>query len=135
MQPLICSLPFLGLTLLCFSPTTAQELTSPFSAQDATDTVAIQQTINLYATAADQKRFDLLAQIFTPDVTVDFNSPGVPILHGLDAVTRFMSTALRDVASYHAQSTHYTNLSNRANPTRRHTIARRFSALEEVEHG
>ena len=98
-------LPFLGLMPLCVS-STAQELSTPFSIQDATDTLAIQQVINLYSIALDQKRFDLLPQIFSSDVTINFNTPGVPVLHGLPAVTVFVSTALRDVVTYHAQSTH-----------------------------
>ena len=109
MQPLLSSLPFLGLLLLGIS-SFAQELSRPFSAQDATDTIAIQQVINLYSIVADQKRFELLSQIFTSDVTVNFNTPGVPILHGLASVSQFMSAALRDVVSYHAESTHNVDL-------------------------
>ncbi len=130
MQPLKRRLPFLGLILL-HHLATAQEVTRPFSAQDAIDTVAIQQTINLYAIAADQKRFDVLPQIFTSDVTVNFNTPGVPVLHGLDAVTSFMSSALRDVVSYHVQSTHYVNLSNTPSPNATtYNSATFFSASE-----
>ena len=110
MRPVLSSLPFLGLVLLSVS-SIAQPLSRPFSAQDATDTIAIQQVINLYSIAADQKRFDLLAQVFTPDVTVNFNTAGVPILHGLVSLADFMSTALRDVISYHAESTHSIDLS------------------------
>lgn len=113
MQPVFSSLPFLGLLLLSAS-SIAQELSRPFSIQDATDTIAIQQVINLYSIAADQKRFELLSQIFTADVTINFNSPGVPILHGLVSVTDFMSAALRDVVSYHAESTHSVDLSSPA---------------------
>ena len=110
MQSISRGLPFLGLILLCvFS--TAQELSMPLSPQDAVDLPEFQQVINLFPIAADQKRFNLLPQIFTPDVTVNFNAPGVPILRGLDAVTEFMSTALRDVNSYHAESSHYVALS------------------------
>ena len=110
MQPVLSNLPFLGLFLLSLF-STAQELSRPFSTQDATDTIAIQQVINLYSTAADQKRFELLPQIFTSDVTINFNAQGVPILHGLVSVTDFMSAALRDVVSYHAESTHSVDLS------------------------
>ena len=113
MQSVLSSLPFLGLILLIVS-STAQELSRPLSAQDATDIIAIQQVINLYPTAADQKRFELLSQIFTSDVTINFNTPGVPILHGLVSVTEFMSAALRDVVSYHAESTHSVDLSTAA---------------------
>ena len=116
MQPILSSLPFLGLVLLGVS-STAQELSRPFSGQDAIDTIAIQQVINLYSIAADQKRFELLAQIFTPDVTINFNTPGVPILRGLVSVADFMSAALRDVVSYHAESTHSVDLST---PARSH---------------
>ena len=110
MRPILSSLPFLGLVLLSVFAI-AQPLSRPFSAQDATDTIAIQQVINLYSIAADQKRFELLSQVFTPDVTINFNTPGVPILHGLVSVTDFMSAALRDVVSYHAESTHSVDLS------------------------
>ena len=116
MQPVLSSLPFLGLILLSVS-STAQELSRPFTAQDATDTIAIQQVVNFYPIAADQKRYDLLPQIFTPDVTINFNNPGVPVLHGLDSVTAFMSSALRDVVSYHAESSHSVYLST---PARAH---------------
>ena len=115
MQPFLYRLPALGMILLCVT-STAQELFRPFSAQDATDTLAIQQVINVYSIAADQHRFDLLSQVFTSDVAVDFNSPGLPILHGLTAVTEFMSMALRDVISYHAESTHSINLTNTLRP-------------------
>ena len=115
MQPFLRNLLILGL-LPSICTIAAGQVTAPFSTQDAIDVLEIQQMINLYATAADQQRLDLLPQIFTPDVTVDFNTPGVPILHGLPAVTRFMAAALRDVKSYHAQSTHYINLTNAAAP-------------------
>ena len=109
----------LTLTLLYLSSTTtttAQEISPLSSSQAAIATVAIQQIINLQATAVDQRRFDLLSQVFTPDVTVNFNNPGMPILHGLDAVTAFISTSLQDIVSYHAQSTHYVNLTDTAGP-------------------
>ena len=115
MQPLLRNLLVLGL-LPSLCTIAAGQLTAPFSTQDAIDVLEIQQMINLYATAADQQRFDLLPQIFTPDVTVNFNTPGVPLLRGLPAVTRFMATALRDVKSYHAQSTHYVDLTDIAAP-------------------
>ena len=115
MQTFLCNLLVLGL-LPSLCTIAAGQLTAPFSTQDAIDVLEIQQMINLYATAADQHRFDLLPQIFTPDVTVDFNTPGVPILRGLPAVTSFMTAALRDVKSYHAQSTHYIDLTNSAAP-------------------
>lgn len=110
MQLNLHCLPFLGLILLCVS-STAQELSGSMSSQDISDTVEIQQVINLYSIASDQKRFDLLSQIFTTDVTINFNTPGVPVLHGLNQVTEFMSAALRDVVSYHAASTHSIDLS------------------------
>lgn len=113
MQPILSSLPFLGLVLLGVS-SIAQELSRPFSTQDATDTIAVQQVINLYPIAADQKRFELLSQIFTPDVTVNFNTPGVPIVHGLVSLADFMSAALQGVVSYHAESTHIVDLSTAA---------------------
>ena len=109
MQSVLSSLPFLGFILLSIS---SIALSRPFSAQDATDTIEIQQVIDLYSIAADQKRFELLYQVFTGDVTVNFNTPGVPILHGLVSVTEFMSAALRDVVSYHAESTHSIDLPN-----------------------
>ena len=115
MQPFVRNLLVLGL-LPSFCTIAVGQLTAPFSTQDAINVLEIQQMINLYATAADQQRLDLLPQIFTPDVTVNFNTPGVPILHGLPAVTSFMAAALRDVQSFHAQSTHYINLTNTAAP-------------------
>ena len=115
MQPVLRNLLVLGLLPSLYTIATGQ-LAAPFSTQDAIDVLEIQQMINLYATAADQKRFDLLPQIFTPDVTVDFNTPGVPLLRGLPAVTNFMAAALRDVKSYHAQSTHYIDLTDAAAP-------------------
>lgn len=110
MQPTLHCLPFLGLILLCVS-STAQELSGSLSSQEVSDTVEIQQVINLYSIATDQKRFDLLPQIFTTDVTINFNTPGVPVLHGLTEVADFMSAALRDVVSFHAASTHSIDLS------------------------
>lgn len=115
MQPTLHCLPFLGLIVLCVS-STAQELSGSLSAQEVSDTVEIQQVINLYSIAIDQKRFDLLAQIFTTDVNINFNTPGVPVLHGLAQVTEFMSAALRDVVSYHAASTHSIDLSVTTKP-------------------
>ena len=115
MQPFLRNLVVLGL-LPSLCTIAAGQLTAPLSTQDAIDVLEIQQMINLYATAADQQRFDLLPQIFTPDVTINFNTPGVSLLRGLPAVTRFMAAALRDVKSYHAQSTHYVDLTDIAAP-------------------
>ena len=114
MQSFLPGLPFLGLVLLVFDPTSAQQLSRPFSAQDAVDTVAIQQVINLYAITVDQHKFDLLPQIFTSDAIVNFNTPGVPVLRGINAITEFISTALHNVVSYHAQSTHNVGIVNTA---------------------
>ena len=116
MQPFLTSLPILGSTLMYLSFSTAQQLSRPFSTSDAVETLAIEQVLNHFAIAVDQRQFDLFPQIFTLDVTVNFNTPGVPVLHGIDAVTSFMSTALQAVDSYHAQSTHYIDLSNLARP-------------------
>ena len=115
MQPFLRNLLVLGL-LPSICTIAAGQLTAPFSTQDAINVLEIQQMINLYATAADQQRLDLLPQIFTPDVIVNFNTPGVPILRGLPALTSFMAAALRDVKSYHAQSTHYINLTSTTAP-------------------
>ena len=104
----------LGAALQLSSP---QQLSRPLSPQDAVDTVEIQQTLNYYGLVVDLRRFDLLQYVFTPDVTVNFNTPGLPILHGLNAVTTFMSKALQSVNSFHAQSTHYIDLSNKTKPT------------------
>ena len=116
MGPFLGRLSILGSILLCLSSTTAQEPISVLSARAAIDTLRIQQIINLQAIAVDLKQFNLFPQIYTPDVTVNYNNPGVPILHGLDALIDFISKSLRDMASYHAQSTHYVNMTNPARP-------------------
>ena len=110
----------------------AQELLLPFSARDAANVVEIQQVINLFALAVDQHRYDLFPQVFTPDVTVNFNTPGIPIIHGLDALTQHIPGALQNLPSFHAQSTPYVNFSNTAGPTRRHITRRLSLALRKV---
>ena len=116
MKPFLSSLPGLGLVLLYLSSTSAQQLSSLVTSPDATDTLAIQQVVNFFAVAVDQHRFDLLSSVFTNDVTVNFNNPDTPILHGLDAVKDLMSRMLEGVVSLHVQSTHFINWSNRARP-------------------
>ncbi|CAF9914420.1 MAG: hypothetical protein HETSPECPRED_001976 [Heterodermia speciosa] len=88
------------------------------SPQDATTIVEIQNLINLFAVAVDQHRWDLLAQVFEPDVTADFNVPDAPVAHGLDAVIQLLRR-LEGYPSYHSQGSHYVDLSN---PQRPHAV-------------
>ena len=85
-------------------------LTAPLSTQDATDTVAIQQVLNAFAVALDQRRFDLFDHVFTPDVTVNLNIRGFPVLHNLNDVAAYMGRLMHGYRTFHVQSTHYIRL-------------------------
>ena len=126
MKPFFLSSPILGcLTLVYLSLFTtalsltltnaAQQLTAPLTAplstQDATETVAIQQVLNAFAVALDQRRFDLFDHIFTPDVVVNLNIRGLPVLRNLNDVAAYMGRLLQGYRTFHVQSTHYIRLS------------------------
>ena len=104
--PLLDSASALGLPLL------------PLSNQDAVSVVEIQQVINLFAVVVDQHRWDLLSQVFHPDITADFNVPDSPVVHGLDNLIQLLRR-LESYPSYHSQSSHYVDMSN---PQRPHAV-------------
>ena len=85
------------------------------SNQEAVIVVEIQQVINLFAVAVDQHRWDLLSQVFQPDVTADFNVPDSPVVHGLESVIQLLRR-LETYPSVHSQSSHYVDLSNLHRP-------------------
>ena len=87
----------------------------PLSNQDAVSVVEIQQVINIFAVAVDQHRWDLLSQVFHPDITADFNVPDSPVVRGLDAVIQLLRR-LETYASFHSQSSHYVDMSNPHGP-------------------
>ena len=87
----------------------------PFSNEQATDVVEIQQVVNLFAIAVDQHRLELLPQIFTASIVADFGLPDGTILRGLDAVTQNLRT-IPSVPAVHSQSTDYVNFSNPRQP-------------------
>lgn len=76
------------------------------NAQDAADIADIRQTTNLFAIAVDQHNLDLLSQVFTNDVTANFNLPSGEVLHSLSAVQQILAR-LQAVPSQHDQSTSY----------------------------
>ena len=82
---------------------------------EAVTVVEIQQVLNLFPVAVDQHRWDLLSQVFQPDVTADFNVPGSPVLHSLDAVIQLLRR-LEAYPSFHSQSSHYVDMSNPERP-------------------
>lgn len=93
----------------------ASALGFQLSTQQAVSIVEIQQVINFFAIAVDQKRWDLLSQVFDPDVTANFNVPGSPVLHGLPAIVELLRR-LEDYPSFHGQSSHYVDMSNAERP-------------------
>ena len=101
--PLLSSASALGLPL------------APLSNQEAVSVVEIQQVINLFAVAVDQHRWDLLSQVFLPDVTADFKIPDTPIAHGIDAVIQLLRR-FEVYPSFHSQSSHYVDISNLDRP-------------------
>ena len=86
--------------------TSQAETVDPINTQTAADIVEIRQAINLFAIAVDQHKLDLLSQVFTNDVAVNFSLPSGEILYGLSAVTQLLAT-LQAVPSQHDQSTFY----------------------------
>lgn len=74
--------------------------------EQAVDVVEIQQTLNLFAIAVNQHQLGLLPEVFTTDVTTNFDIPGGDIQTGLDAVTRLLMT-LEAIPSLHYQSTNF----------------------------
>ena len=83
----------------------------PLTVKGAIDIVAVQQVINLFAIAVDQHRWDLLTQVFDPNVSANFDSPGGAILHGLNAVVQALQI-LEDIPSFHQQSASFVNYTN-----------------------
>lgn len=107
-----------SLALLAFDCASALPLSTRSASEEATNVVQIQQVLNLFAIAVDQHRWDLLSQVFTPDIMANFNVPGSPVLRGLDAVIQLLKR-LEDVPSFHGQSTHWVDLSV---PQRPHSV-------------
>lgn len=88
------------------------------SNQDAVNVVVIQQVIDLFAVVVDQHRWDLLSQVFQPDVVADFSIPDSPPVHGLDAMIQLLRR-FEAYPSFHSQSSHYVDMSN---PNRPHAV-------------
>ena len=100
----------LFLPLLDFASAIGLPIVS-LSSQEAVIVVEIQQVVDLFAVAVDQHRWDLLSQVFQPDVTADFSIPDSPVLHGLDSVIQLLRR-LEAYPSFHSQSSHYVDVSN-----------------------
>ena len=88
------------------------------SNQEAVSVVEIQQVIDLFAVVVDQHRWDLLTQVFQPDVVADFNIPDSPAVHGIQAVIQLLRR-FEAYPSFHGQSSHYVDMSN---PNRPHAV-------------
>ena len=102
------------LPLLNFASALGPPLVS-LSNQEAVCVVEIQQVINLFGVAVDQHRWDLLTQVFQPDVTADFKIPDSPVAHGIDAVIQLLRR-FEAYPAFHSQSTHYVDISNLHKP-------------------
>ena len=91
-------------TLLCASiPALAYD---PRAAQTATTNVEIRQTISRYALANDEKNFDALSEVFTPDAVVKFPLPPPnDIIRGLPAIKAALKVQLADHVTQHTMST------------------------------
>lgn len=87
----------------------------PFSTEQATDVVEIQQVVNLFAIAVEQHRNTLLPRIFTSDISFESNLPDRTILRGLLEVTQYVITGQK-VPAVNMQSTNYVDLSNPRQP-------------------
>ena len=74
---------YLLLTLLPILFFATPITSAPLTLAQGTNIVEIHQITNLYAIALDQHQLGLLPLIFTPDVVVDFNVPGRPIINGI----------------------------------------------------
>lgn len=67
------------------------------------DTVAIQQTLNIFPLSVDRKDYSRLAEVFSQDVTADFLVG--PVCHGLTAVQQQLQAHLEGLGSHHSLTT------------------------------
>lgn len=71
----------------------------------AEDELQIRNKLSLYATTIDTQNFDLLDQVFTQNVVVDYQVPGASVLNGLPAVKAYLVKALTGFVTQHTLST------------------------------
>ena len=102
-----------GVSLVSSRPTDnpAAVAMAPLGAIRAADIVEIQQVTSLFAIAVDQQVYNLLPDVFTQDVTVNFNVPDGQILHGLDAVDHFLKVRTSGSRCSHDQTTNHVTFS------------------------
>ena len=71
---------------------------------EATDLVEISQTLNLFGVLADTAQYSEMGRVFTTNPSLDFDLPGVRILHGLTAVQKG-NPIISNVTSQHSLMT------------------------------
>ena len=69
------------------------------------DYLGVRNTLNLYAIALDQKKFDLLDQVFTPDAETDFTAVGIGKFTDTKSINNAISKFLLPVDTQHALTT------------------------------
>ena len=76
---------------------------------EASSIVAIGQTIELFGILVDSAQYNQMDRVFTANTSVDFDLPGVGVLHGLAAVEK--ETAITsNVTSQHSLTTRRVDL-------------------------
>lgn len=91
-------------TLLCASiPALAYD---PRALNSPTTNVEIRQTLSRYAIANDEKDFEALSKVFTPDAVCKFPLPPPnDIIRGLPAIQAALKIQLADFVTQHTMST------------------------------
>ena len=73
--------------------------------KDAEAELQIRNRLSLYSISIDKDDFAQLDQVFTPDVTINYNVPGVGTLNGLPAVKQYLTKVLTGFNTQHTIST------------------------------
>ena len=76
---------------------------------EAASIVEIGQTITLFGVLVDSSQYSQMGRVFTTNASVDFDLPGVGVLHGLAAVQKEISI-ISNVTSQHSIMTCHVDL-------------------------
>ena len=71
----------------------------------ASSELEIRNRLSLYSIALDTKSFDILDQVFTPDVVVNYQVPQGGVFTGLPAVKAYLVKSLTGFVTQHTLST------------------------------
>lgn len=65
------------------------------------DTVAIQQLYALYGHLMDDRAWERLTEVFTPDCVFDATALGVPLMAGVEAIAEIASSSPQQPLAHH----------------------------------